>query len=138
MTSVCPDHAKPFFGFVKVSASSAKCDLTKMTVKFVSPTKLLSEMGQRSIPASSLKLNKHFAVIEEWEKNDTKEVLENVTAELQRLIFGQPLYFMAVAKCKLTIYDLLWRLLKKSESQDSGSEWSEWFIHAIYSWCMSS
>ena len=67
--------------------------------------------------------------------------LENVTAELQRLIFGgngQPLYFMAVAKCKLTIYDLLWRLLKKSESQDSGSEWFEWFIHAIYSWCMSS
>lgn len=124
-----------------MSASSAKCDLTKMTVKFVSPTKLLSEMGQRSIPASSLKLNKHFAVIEEWEKNDTKEVLENVTAELQRLIFGgngQPLYFMAVAKCKLTIYDLLWRLLKKSESQDSGSEWFEWFIHAIYSWCMSS
>ena len=121
-----------------MSASSAKCDLTKMTVKFVSPTKLLSEMGQRSIPASSLKLNKHFAVIEEWEKNDTKEVLENVTAELQRLIFGgngQPLYFMAVAKC---IYDLLWRLLKKSESQDSGSEWFEWFIHAIYSWCMSS
>ena len=108
-----------------MSARSAKCDVTKMTVQFVAPTKLLSKMGQRSIPASSLKLNKHFAVIEEWDKNDTKEVFENVTAELQRLIFGgngQPLYLKAVAKCKGTMYDLLQRLLKTSESQDSGSE----------------
>ena len=125
-----------FFLFcVKVSA---KCDLTEMAVKFVSPTSYLSQMPEQSIPASSLRLNKHFAFMEEWDENVTKNVLKMVTAEIKRVVSDgdqELFYTVAVAKCKCNIYDSLRRLLKMFGAQNRDSEWFRCFI---YSWFVLS
>lgn len=107
----------------------AKYDLTKMTVKFVSPKSCLSDMPIRSIPASSLKMDSHFEFMEEWD-NVTQDLLEKVTAEIKKVVFGSNhlLYTVAVTKCKFNIYDSLQRLLKRFADKDRYSEWFEWFI----------